>query len=452
MYVRSLKIEDLRCFERAEVEFQYPGRGRDAPPLSNVNLLLGDNGAGKTTVLKAIVLGVLERILSGSGYVPYNLVRRRLVRRLVRRSLVNGRFTGPKSVPLDAQIRLKLLLHAMDLEGRSSDLDVSSKVRIARVRDREWLTIGHDREEMSQDPTWGALFEDDSPAFLLVGYGSTRFVVGSSELEPRASQSKRRTFRYQRVAGLFEDFIGLAPLGSWLPQVAREDAARFEEIGDLLNELLPASAKFVGETEGDEYLFEHCGLRVPLGALSDGYRAYIGWVSDLLYNIHRGAVEGTRLRDVRGVVLVDEIDLHLHPEWQREVVPTVARTLPNLQFVFTTHSPIVAGTLSPKNIFVLDMDGAGASTIRQFTEPIHALNADQILVSSYFGLSTTRAPAAEDQLRELSKKALAGDSSAAVAFLKKLASGTDEPASPPKKAKKSPRKATPSNSRRTRAR
>ena len=56
---------------------------------------------------------------------------------------------------------------------------------------------------------------------------------------------------------------------------------------------------------------------------------------------------------------VDEVDLHLHPAWQRQVVPTISRALPNLQFVLSTHSPIVAGTLSPKNIFVLEMDDSG---------------------------------------------------------------------------------------------
>jgi predicted ATP-binding protein involved in virulence len=112
--------------------------------------------------------------------------------------------------------------------------------------------------------------------------------------------------------------------------------------------------------EGDEYLFEHRNVPVLLGALSAGYRTYIGCVSDLLYHLSHEAPTGISLREVRGVVLVDEIDLHLHPVWQREVVPSVARTLPNLQFVFTTHSPIVAGTLNAKNIFVLEMDGQGA--------------------------------------------------------------------------------------------
>lgn len=206
----------------------------------------------------------------------------------------------------------------------------------------------------------------------------------------------------------------------------------FEEISQLFSDLLPVDSRFLGEMENGEYVFTHRGIPVPLGALSDGYRAYIAWISDLLYNISLVTPKESRLRDARGVVLVDEVDLHLHPEWQREVVPTVARALPNLQFVLTTHSPIVAGTLNAKNIFVLEMDGAGASTIRQLTEPIHGLNADQILVSSYFGLNTTRAPGAEDELRQLSRRAMSGDSGAALEFLKKLTTGTEAPPAKPK--------------------
>jgi energy-coupling factor transporter ATP-binding protein EcfA2 len=421
MYVQSLQIKNLRCFEYAEADLQYPGRaGEPVPSLPNVNLLLGNNGAGKTTVLKAIALGVLSRILAGAGLAPYHLVRRRPV--------------DPGEV-LRASVRLDLQLHPLDLaEGVSlliqadgGSLPIHSGVRINKFKDREWFPTAYERPgkgASTRERVWDELFDDNSPAFLLVGYASTRYVIGSSELESVPSQRKRRALRYQRVAGLFEELVGLTPLASWLPRVSGEDPGRDKEVSEILNDLLPGEVRFTGEMEGDDYLFEHCGVRVPLGALSDGYRAYVGWVSDLLYNISLSAARGARLQEVRGVVLVDEIDLHLHPEWQREVVPTVAKVLPNLQFVLTTHSPIVAGTLSAQNIFVLEMDGSGASTIRQFQEPIHGLNADQILVSSYFGLDTTRAPGAMDELRDLSKKAMGGDSEAALTFLKKIASGT----------------------------
>lgn len=424
MYVRSLQIENLRCFKSAEIELQYPGRSQDeATLLPNVSLLLGINGAGKSTILKAIALGVLGDVLPMSGFVPYHLVRRNL-----------------EEHEAEARIDAHLFLHPFDIGEDSPQSDhLSNRVLVKKLRAQETIASVPPKF-LSAFIILNELLDEESPAFLLVGYGATRYVLDASQFEPLPSQLKRRRLRYQRVAGLFEDHLGLAPLGSWLPRVAHESSDRFTEIAGLLNQLLPNEARFLGEMEGDEYLFEHCGVSVPLGALSDGYRAYIGWVSDLLYNLSHGTPAGTRLGDARGVVLVDEIDLHLHPEWQREVVPVVARTLPNLQFVFTTHSPIVAGTLSAGNIFVLDMDGQGASTIRQLEEPIHGRNADQILLSSYFNLETTRAPGAVSELRDLSRKAMSGDPRAALTFLEKITEGT-EPAPPaPSKAKKSPRR------------
>lgn len=428
MYVRSLRIKDLRCFAGTEVRLQYPEREQHSPPpLENVNLFLGNNGAGKTTVLKGISLAVLSRILGGSGYVPYSLVRRGKTR---------------------AHIQAELILQDQDSAGGSAS-QVGSEIAIRRIRDTEEIVVARaDEDELLFN--FRELFDDDSPAFLLVGYGATRYVVDSSNFEPIPSQLKRRRRRYQRVAGLFEDHLGLAPLDSWLPQLEHRDPVRFQEVGDLLNELLPEEARFFARKENDEYLFEHLGVPVPLGALSDGYRAYLGWISDLLYNVSLSAPEGSHLRDAYGVVLVDEIDLHLHPEWQREVVPTVALALPNLQFVFTSHSPIVAGTLSPQNIFLLEMDRVGASTIRQLKEPIHGLNADQILVSPYFGLETTRAAEAVTELRELSKEAMSGDSAAAVAFLTRITYGTDPSPGKEKTQKKSVREST-RRPRRTRA-
>ena len=434
MYVRALHIENIRSFENAKVDLQFPTREQNtAPSLPNVNLLLGNNGAGKTTVLKAIALAVLGRILPGSGYVPYNLIRR-------------DRAKSDSPAIKKALAGVDLILHPEDL--KSAPL-FHSFLEGSGLRSSVSISLRGSQEELEpsfDDLLTQGLFEDNSAAFLLVGYGATRYALGASDYEPISSQRKRRRLRYQRVAGLFEEHLGLAPVVSWLPGLRNGDPTRCKEVVALLNELLPGEARFLERLEDDEYLFEHCGIAVPLAALSDGYRAYIGWISDLLYNISLGAPEGTRLRDARGVVLVDEIDLHLHPEWQREVVPTIARALPNLQFVLTTHSPIVAGTLSAQNIFTLEMDGAGASTIRQLEEPIQGLSADQILLSPYFNLESTRSQESLKEFLQLSKKAMAGDSEAAVAFLKKITSGTE-----PAIEKKPASRKAPARPRRTKA-
>jgi hypothetical protein len=255
------------------------------------------------------------------------------------------------------------------------------------------------------------------------------------------------------VAGLFEEQVTLIPLETWLPAMfsgPQRNRGRYTQIQHLINDLLPAECRFTAKMEQSSYVFEMRGSEVPFAALSDGYRAYIGWITDLLYHIMMGTASGSKLRDSRGIVLVDEIDLHLHPEWQRTVVPTLAKALPNLQFVITSHSPIVAGTLQSDNIFVTVPDQQGASVIQQAEERIHGLSAEQILLSPYFGLRTTRAPEMVDHLEALAMQAWSGDASDAEAYLRQLVSGLEDDAEiatrPPKRASRkasAPRRRTP---------
>jgi predicted ATP-binding protein involved in virulence len=129
-------------------------------------------------------------------------------------------------------------------------------------------------------------------------------------------------------------------------------------------------------------------------------------------------------------VLVDEVDLYLHPEWQVSVIPRLARAMPNLQFVFTTHSPLVVGTLHRENIRVLK-SGPNGSVVEASQEEVHGLSANQILTSEYFGLQTTREPKFAVKLNEVAKKARDGDADSAEQFLRMLSLGADAGEAPP---------------------
>lgn len=395
MYVKSLEIENLRCFAKTSAKLQYPGL-----PAGNVNLLLGNNAAGKTTALKALALASLAPSISqSSGFLPYHLVR-----------------LGASS----ARVAAKLVLHHQDAKSiaRKSEREVETELTIRRVGQQELL-----QAVVPHEPLFAQMFETETQAFFVVGYGATRRVEESSSYSP-GDQLKRRGLRYLRVASLFEAHLGLTPLTSWLPPLEKENPGRFKQIIHLIAKLLPAGAEFTGKRykpaarskERGDYLFSVDGVEAPFGALSDGYRAYIGWISDLLYHVLTGCPSGAKLVESRGLVLVDEVDLHLHPSWQRSVIPTISAALPNLQFVFTTHSPLVASSLHSQNIFV--MDGGG---IRQYNERIYGLDSEQALLSSYFNLSTTRPAGFVDELRELSKKSAAGDATAARHILLKMA-------------------------------
>ena len=231
-------------------------------------------------------------------------------------------------------------------------------------------------------------------------------ILATNEL-PVSSRNRRRLFR---------SFRGCRGLRSLNP-------ARYGEVATLLARLLPEGTSFRGREGREDYLFHHRGLDVQFDALSDGFRAYIGWIGDLLYHMCLCCPDGEKLVDHRGIVMIDEVDLHLHPEWQLVVLPTISQALPKLQFLCTTHSPIVAGTVESANLHLVLPDGEIASVLTRPEVEVHGLTADQILQSSHFGLVSTRAPDFYRELQEVSRAVSRGEPGAAGRFMEMTSLG-----------------------------
>lgn len=430
MYIESLEVTSFRCFEQARVLFEFDGRHRpgSAPRLPNVNLILGDNGTGKSAILTAITLSVLGPIIQSSGFRPYLLVRR-----TGEDSATTER--PPKNATMQpgiATVQTKIRLHPQDGEKVSATWRsettglITGQAYIARLGDVEAIN------PVPQPHTdkWNPLFEDASPAFFLAAYGASRRVA-SSEGYDRAAREKSRAPRYQRVAGLFEEVVTLTPVGIWAYEFRQKE--RLDEGIALLNALLPVPVRVTAESlrmggaliTPSEVVFRVRGTSLPFSALSDGYRGFVGWVVDLLYQMSLVTPIEHPLTDLCGVVIVDELDLLLHPAWQRTVIETIATTFPRLQFFFTSHSPIIAGTLEAANLIVTEVDEeTGQVKIDKSREQVYGLSADQVLGSRYFGLASSRAPEAERHLRELAERALQ-DPDAAEEYLRLFADGED---------------------------
>ena len=166
---------------------------------------------------------------------------------------------------------------------------------------------------------------------------------------------------------------------------------------------------------------------MPFPGLSDGYRGFIGWVGDLLYHLCYAYPHGGHLVDMLGIVMVDEIDLLLHPKWQMKVISTVAKALPRMQFIFTSHSPLVAGSLEWMNINLLKVNPKTNRTVaKRLKQSIHGLDADQILISDFFGLKTTRTAGKISQLARLQRRARHGDAEAARQIILAMATGNED--------------------------
>ena len=150
------------------------------------------------------------------------------------------------------------------------------------------------------------------------------------------------------------------------------------------------------------------GERMPLRDLADGYRSSFLWLTDLIgwalaFNPKRKSTEG-----IRGIVLIDEIEQHLHARWQRTVIDDLRKIFPNVQFIASTHSPLVASSVGPplaKNVtdrlYVLEPYGTEGVKATEH-EFMRGWRMDQVLASRAFKYQIEAAPSTEEMLRKVS--------------------------------------------------
>ena len=132
--------------------------------------------------------------------------------------------------------------------------------------------------------------------------------------------------------------------------------------------------------------------------LSDGYKIIIAMVADLAARMAEANPDMDNPLDSTGIVLIDEIDLHLHPRWQREILCKLTRVFKNIQFVVSTHSPIiVVGAAEIAQVINLN----NINNVTDMSEGDIAIsNVGQVLLSNLFGLEYLQSPAWDDKIKE----------------------------------------------------
>lgn len=376
MYLESVHIENLKCFEDIDLEFKAARTSdEDYDPQQNWNVILGNNGDGKTTLLQAIAVCLMDEQSAQRVVHPYWVRTKKAESRLtikVKREVLDLLSENYSRVNQDSE--------SYEIERFINDEGKISSINFNYLIDRdsagEEISVRFEADAKSAARLLNlkqiAIFSKEKrKGWISSGYGPFRRIYGVSNQAANITNPLQ-----ERFISLFDEGAALYKYETWLKdlqllafkngsnspqQYALQIAKR------LILDLLPQ----VDEIDISEKVrFLDNNRLINLNKLSDGYRSMFALIVDLLrwLEMLRSDIE-IPLNEASGVVLIDEIDTHLHPKWQREIGFWLTKLFPNIQFIVTTHSPFVAMAAGKGALTVLRKNGDGESIVADQEHP-----------------------------------------------------------------------------------
>lgn len=405
MYIKRVVLENVRGFDELDFNFERPKGG-----FAGWTVITGDNASGKTTLLKAI-----SAALVGPDAV---------------RSLQASWKGWVKEGKKEAVIAVEIVAGDKDRfeQGRPYEKPFWSELRLAENGGPEVsLAPGKKYIQKGKGPINGPWAENPTGWFC-AGYGPFRRLYGAS---PDAQRIMSGPSRIARFATMFREDATLGECELWLKELhhrsleSREkEKSKLDQVQRVLDFDFLQNGLRIDRLDSDGLWISHPnGAVLPLADMSEGYRAAIAMLTDMLRHLMSVYGDTALLResdgppvvDHSGVVLIDEVDSHLHPQWQQKLGFWLKGILPNVQFIVTTHSPIICQAADERGIFHLPAPSSGAPPFRVSDEDwanIVREKLDAIYLSPAFDLPHTRSPRAvkarEEHARLRSKQAAVG--------------------------------------------
>lgn len=364
MFLKEIRLKNFRCFDDLTISFVQEGGG-----IRKWTILLGENGSGKSNLLKGIGL-----ITAGSDALPELL--------------------GEPDEWIQYRKQFCELEATLVTKGTEKR---HIKLRINRG-DGPSDVILHNQESLRK---LDDAIEHAERNYFVVGYGATRHL--SSERSLRGERKRSRLGRARNVVTLFDPDALLMPLESWAMDLDyRKNRAGMDTVRKVLTSFLREVTFSRINKQKKQLLFKTRYGIVPMHVLSDGYQNMASWVGDLLYRVSETFDDYKAPLKARGLLLIDEIDLHLHPKWQRELLRFVDRRLPKLQIIVTTHSPITAQQADKGELHHLERVGKKIR-LEVFDGEPKSLLLHQLVMSDLFGLESDESFETEHKKKEYRK-------------------------------------------------
>jgi energy-coupling factor transporter ATP-binding protein EcfA2 len=397
MWVASINLENIKCFQGQEISFVR--NHLDQAQRYYWITLLGENGVGKSTILQALAL-----LLAGPEAAKELLPR---PTGWVREPRLPGRLTAV--IHQDA-VDAGIFGDDHNCQPLSFSYFVTGSIalQIGSAQDnQQTYTEPALIEEPTKTLSWlrTHAFASGSQGWFAVGYGAFRRLTRLSQvIIPSLDLPKRSSNFFTQ----FNEDSSLSSFERWMVyldyRLAKDstdiEARKMKRVGEeAIVKLLPGDVKIAGVTAEGLVEFWVDGQRVPTISLSDGFRSVIALAGDLIWRLMQAFPDLDDPTTAAGVVLIDELDIHLHPSWQREIAGWLHQAFPNLQFFVATHSPLVAAGAGPEALTLrLDMV-EGQTEISEIPYIDLAAGVDRTLTSPAFGLRSIYSPPTEEKIQ-----------------------------------------------------
>ncbi|WP_224360324.1 AAA family ATPase [Hyalangium versicolor] len=393
MYLKKAVLTNIRSIDVLEWE-----PAQDPNP-AGWHVIIGDNGAGKSSILRAMALALVgpsEAIALRQDWNEWLRwgTQSGSIRLILDWDELRDAFVGegwmPKNVDLPTELKLE----------RSSTHP--EQVHLSRVH-----ALPDPNRSM-----WG-----DGDGGFSASYGPFRRFTGGDKDQEKLFSSNPKLARHLSVFG---ESVALTESLEWLKLLQFKKLEGGGEEGSLLDALkrfinqpdfLPHEARLESISSNGVRFVDGNGCDVPVENLSDGYRSILSMTFELIRQLVKtyGATrifspgDPTKV-SASGIVLIDEIDVHLHPTWQRRVGHWFRKHFPNIQFIVTTHSPLICQAATVGSIFRLPRPGS-----EERGGMVTGVARDRLLYgtvldaysSGVFGDVPTRSPEALEQLERL---------------------------------------------------
>ena len=358
LYLSKLQFTNIRGFKNFELSFDTPRKYRQW------TIFIGDNGHGKTTILRAIAVGLGDEATTSEllALLPGQFIR------------MNKRGTYSSSSQIVITLR--------DSESKKQ-IEITTELALD-----EHGGVSVNKTVSDAEFQWHDVF--------VCGYGSNRGIGGRMHSQYALRNSLLTLFNDR--AGLLEPESVLRDFALMAAQRKRGANDPLKEMKGYLWKLWNLNPNHALEISAEQVVIHGPWGGMPFHALGDGYRGTGSWLLDLRGNCIKSGRWNTPQK-LAGIVLLDEMDEHLHPRWQKALVPTLRRLLPNIQFIATTHSPLAIVNTHPGELFATRLHNSVAELIPDALPSPDGRGANELLLGEWFGLASTLDSANEKLLK-----------------------------------------------------